>query len=388
MSTLPQFVETTRLNYNGKEFVILNLKSEIPDDDLENRLYRSAIFTPDEKRLLCVAPSKSLPTLREIQKASFEVTEIVEGTMINLFWDGDQWEIATKKRIGAENFFYKNVYGVDGEQANKSFRTMFLEALQIPDLSSIDFDKSFCYSFVLQHPCNHIVLMTEIPRLYLVSTYMLIETKCDYLTPRAHPDLDKFMARNIRLPRNYDFFTTNRVLNDERLVSHPNRFSFEDIQQLNLESIVANPENSEFIPGLMVTDLLTGVSRTKFLNPKYAAIKELRGNNPNLHFHYLMLRKNAGKVAEFLFYFPIYEKHVEHFSRHFQEFSKRIRSLYWEIYVKKTKAADTLDRRDKFFVKKLHHEVFLPMYRENKKFFITEAEVEKFLDRSDVMVPI
>ena len=101
-----------------------------------------------------------------------------------------------------------------------------------------------------------------------------------------------------------------------------------------------------------------------------------------------MLRKNAGKVAEFLFYFPIYEKHVEHFSRHFQEFSKRIRSLYWEIYVKKTKAAETLDRRDKFFVKKLHHEVFLPMYRENKKFFITEAEGEKFLDRSHVMVPI
>lgn len=227
MSTLPQFVETTRVNYNGKEFVILNLKSDIPDDDLENRFYRSAIFTPDEKKLLCVAPSKSLPTLHEIKKSSFEVTEIVEGTMINLFWDGEQWEIATKKKVGAENYFYKNVYGVVGEQSNKSFRTMFLEALQIPDLSSIDFNKSFCYSFVIQHPCNHIVLMTEVPRVYLVSTYELIDTKCEYLDPRSHPDFDKFMARNIRMPRNYDFKTTNKVLTDDSLVSHPNRCSFD-----------------------------------------------------------------------------------------------------------------------------------------------------------------
>jgi hypothetical protein len=203
MTTLPDFIESNRLNYDGKDYEVLNLKpGSIPDNDLPNRIYRSAILSPDNRQFLCVAPSKSVPTLCETA-SSLEVTEIVEGTMINLFWNGEKWEIATKKRVGADNFYFKNTYGVEGELPKKSFRQMFLEALDVPDLSSIDFDRSFCYSFVLQHPCNHIVLNIITPQLYLVSTYKLSGMTCDYLNPRAHPDYDKIAARNIKVPRNF-----------------------------------------------------------------------------------------------------------------------------------------------------------------------------------------
>jgi hypothetical protein len=385
MTTLPDFIESNRLNYDGKDYEVLNLKpGSIPDDDLPNRIYRSAILSPENQQFLCVAPSKSVPTLRETA-SSLEVTEIVEGTMINLFWNGEKWEIATKKRVGADNFYFKNTYGVEGELPKKSFRQMFLEALDVPDLSSIDFDRSFCYSFVLQHPCNHIVLNIITPQLYLVSTYKLSGMTCDYLSPRAHPDYDKIAARNIKVPRNFVF--GSKSLSEDSFVSHPNRFTFEVVQKENLETIVANPENSDRILGLMVVDLLTGLLRTKFLNPKYLEMKQLRGNNPNLQYHYLQLRKSK-KVDEFLAHFPMYAKHFEHFLEQFKTFGKRVRSVYWEVFVKKTKPFEELKYRDKFFVQKLHFEVFLPQHRENKKFFITDEIVEEFLDRDDVMVPI
>lgn len=387
MSELPDFVETTTLNYDGKDYAILNLKPDsIPDDDFVNRIYRSAILSPDKQQFFCVAPSKSVPTLPET-KLDLEVTEIVEGTMINLFWNGDKWEIATKKRVGAENFFFKNTYGVEGEPPKKTFRQMFLEALGVSDLSSVDFDKSFCYSFVLQHPCNHIVLLVHAPQLYLVSTYKLVGLTYDYVSPRLHPEYDKFVARNIKVPRNYDFSSKSKALADDCFISQSNKYTFEDIERLNLESIVTNPENSHEIPGLMVIDLLSGLLRTKFTNPKYSEIKQLRGNHPNLHYHYLMLRKTR-TVQEFLNYFPIYEKHFERFLQHFQEFRSRVRSLYWEVYVKKTRTIHAVVKPYHFFVKKLHRDVFLPQHKENNKFYITEAEVQQLLDSENVMVPI
>jgi hypothetical protein len=62
--------------------------------------------------------------------------------------------------------------------------------------------------------------------------------------------------------------------------------------------------------------------------------------------------------------------------------------LYWEVRVKKSvSVSDIHDKRDKYFVEKLHYEVFLPKHKENKMFFINKKEVEKFLDRENVMIP-
>lgn len=388
MSTFPDFVQSFSLKYDGKDYRVLNLAPDsIPDDDIENRIYRSAIFTADQQQLLCVAPSKSVPTLRE-SKSSFEITEIVEGTMINLFWNGDKWEIATKKRIGGDNFFFRNTYGgVEGELPNKTFRRMFLDALDVPDLSSLDFDRSFCYSFVLQHPCNHIVQPILTPQLYLVSTYELKGTSCDYLNPRSHPEYDRFVARNIKVPMSYDFYLKARPLTRDCFVSSPNRFGYEYLKQLDFEAIMSNPENSPFIPGVMITDLETGLLRTKFHNQRYLDLKELRGNNPNLHYQYITLRKTPQRVAQFLHFFPMYEKHFARFADHFEEFKQEIRKVYWEVYVKKTRAKDSVEGPVKFFVHKLHHEVFLPRHKENKKFFITADEIGRFLDRENMMIP-
>ena len=49
--------------------------------------------------------------------------EFVEGTMINLFYDNNEWELATKGTVGGNSAFFK-----DDEKI--TFRRMFLDSLR------------------------------------------------------------------------------------------------------------------------------------------------------------------------------------------------------------------------------------------------------------------
>jgi hypothetical protein len=154
---------------------------------------------------------------------------------------------------------------------------------------------------------------------------------------------------------------------------------------VNITSALSNPTNDYRLVGYMVTDQNTGF-RTAYYNNKYLEIKSLRGNNPNLHYQYLMLRK-IGKVSEFLRYFPIYRKHFNKFFEHFRLFSERIYKLYWEVHVKKTlQVFDLVDKHDRFFVEKLHYDVFLPKHKEDPKYFINRKVVSEFLDGENMMI--
>ena len=58
------------------------------------------------------------------------MNEIIEGTMVNLFYDSriSKWEIATKGAIGGNYWYYRNSYDGDNKP-QLTFRQMFLESL-------------------------------------------------------------------------------------------------------------------------------------------------------------------------------------------------------------------------------------------------------------------
>ena len=381
--SLPPFVKVSA----DKGFVIYNLEAGlIPNADLNHRIYRSAIMSGEKDKILCLAPSKSLPSISDMPPTgTFVVNEIIEGTMMNLFFDGSKWELATKKKIGGNNFFFRNSYGLEDEQPQKTFRQMFCDVL---NLETIPFDRTFCYSFVLQHPSNHIVTAVRDPKLYLVQTYKLDGLTYQYVNPKTHPNLVEFLQLSIKFPRE---FVWNPLVNGDNLepnlVQFDTSISIEEIEKIPLTHILTNPQNLYISPGLMITNQETGF-RTALHNEKYLEAKVLRGNNPNLHYQYLMLRK-VGKVGQFLHYFPMYKQHFNKFLEHFGMFRDRIQRLYWDVHVKKTvELAQLVDTRDRYFVEKLHFEVFLPEHKVNKKFYITKKEVEKFLDRENIMIPL
>lgn len=383
--SIPEFVKVKVIQYGDENtkypYFIYNLEPEfIPNADLKNRIYRSAVLSSEHK-ILALAPAKSLPNTNFAVSSKVSVNEIIEGTMINMFWDPNlgEWEIATKKGVGGKYFFFRNKYdGAPEEPEQKTFRQMFLDVFELNDLP---FDKSYSYSFVLQHPCNHIVLQIDNPALYLVQTYKINgeENTYAYVNPKSHPDYEEFVKRGVKFPR--DFVATPGKTLEQQFVDSTNHV-FDQIP--DLEEALSNPLNAFTNVGIMVTDQETGL-RTAYHNKIYLEVKSLRGNNPNLHYQYLLLRK-IGKVSEFLRYFPMYRKHFNKFLEHFTLFTERIYKLYWEVHVKKT-VPKIPEKYEKYFVEKIHYEVFLPRHREDKKFFINRKEVAKFLDGENIMIP-
>ena len=384
--SIPEFVKVKLFQYGNENtkcnYSIYNLENEfIPNADLKNRIFRSAVMSGD--KLLALAPAKSLSNTNFVFSQKISVNEIIEGTMINLFWDPNfqSWEIATKKGIGGNYFYFRNKYhGVPEEPEQKTFRQMFLDVFP---LNNLPFDKSYSYSFVLQHPCNHIVLSINHPALYLVMSYKIDgeNNTYEFVNPKSHPNYEDFVKMGVKFPR--DFVLTPGKTLEQQFVDSTNHI----LDQIpDLETALSNPLNAYTNVGIMVQDQETGF-RTAYYNKIYLEVKSLRGNNPNLHYQYLLLRK-IGKVSEFLRYFPVYRKHFNKFLEHFTLFTERIYKLYWEVHVKKTVlVSDIPEKYEKYFVEKIHYDVFLPRHKEDKKFFINRGEVAKFLDGENIMIP-
>ena len=368
--------------------------------DLSTRVFRSMI-TDHSDQILSIAPAKSLPNedfFRLFAETNKQVTEIVEGTMINLFWSDDHWEIATKRSVGCNYHFFRNQYfpGLP-EPEQKTFKQMFLDGLMfsgsIEDFAnSLNLSKNRCYSFVVQHPSNHIVIPVDVPATYLVNCYEIDNTDKSFKYVNVFDLKDQFTTTAVKFPRLFHD-SCEQIVIDAAFMEGSSQGSSEGTE--NITRIMKNPLNSYKVPGVMVTELNTGF-RTSFINDKYTEIKLLRGNNPNLHYQYLVLRK-AQKADEFLRHFPQYGAHFARFKEHFETFATRLHRLYMDVHVTKITTLNTIeDKRDKYHVEKLHYTCYVPAIKLFKsgdsnvavKPKVTRKMVMEYLDGENVMVPI
>ena len=121
-----------------------------PDFDGTYSKYRSIIFDKNGIMISC-SPFKSISQKKfqqtyDLDNINVVLEEFVEGTMINVFHDGNEWQISTRTCLGGNNTFYNN--GVAGA---KSFKTMFEEVCRDVSFSYDMLDKDTSYSFIMQH---------------------------------------------------------------------------------------------------------------------------------------------------------------------------------------------------------------------------------------------
>jgi hypothetical protein len=320
-----------------------------------------SIIVNNQNKVVSFAPPKSIPSDTFIKKYNEKTDgvvaeEFVEGTMINVFWDpsiglSGGWEIATRNTPGATSSFFKG-------SSKKTFREMFLEAAEQHNLLFNLLNPNYCYSFVVQHPDNRIVVPFKKPKLYLVGIYTIEEVDNNIFVNSFGPrELVKqsFDANNVTVefPEVYDLTSYSELI--EKYASMNTHYN---------------------IVGFVLHNRVTG-ERTKIRNPVYEQVRNLRGNQPKLQYQYLCLRKE-GKVSDFLKFYPENKKKLSEFRDQIHLFTNTLFDNYKCCYIRKEKPLK--DFSEQYRTHMFHiHQLYLNDLREKKQ-FVTSTIVQKYVN--------
>jgi hypothetical protein len=324
-------------------------------------LCRSVIIN-SVNRVVGFAPPKSLKAENFIEKYpqlsndNILIQEFVEGTMINVFFDTSigitgGWEISTRNTVGATSSFFKS-------SRSKTFRQMFMEAATECKLDINQLDKELCYSFVLQHPENRIVVPFSKPQLYLVAVYKIINGNTDNVKVESH-NVEDFTA----------YFHEK-----ETSVKFPETYKYEKYSQLVND--FGSMNTSYDVVGVVIHNIATG-ERTKIRNPVYEQVRDLRGNQPKLQYQYLCLRKE-GKVKDFLKFYPENKPEFSKFRDQLHLFTQTLYCNYVSCYIKKEKPLIEFSQQYRTHMFNIH-QIYMNELRE-KKHFINSTNVQRYVN--------
>lgn len=326
-------------------------------------MFRSVVLNCDNK-VVSFAPPKTVDAddfmnkyKGEDQDNNIVAEEFVEGTMINVFWDptiglNGSWEITTRNTVGAESGFYKS-------KNSKTFKEMFLEAIAATGLNINELDKELCYSFVLQHPENRIVVPFNYPALYLVAVYRIVNNVDGtvFVYPFDNTEIKacvNWYSTNLFFPAVYQHFSSYADM-IERYAS----------------------KNTDYkCMGIIFKNLKTG-ERCKVRNPNYEEVRKLRGNQPKSQYQYLSLR-SSGSVGKFLTFFPEYKGEFNEYKSQVHSFTIILYQNYVSCYIKKEKPLHEFSEQFRTHMFNIH-QLYLNDLKEKKQ-HVTNSVVINYVN--------
>jgi hypothetical protein len=261
--------------------------------------FRSVVWDDKTNRPVCVAPFRSVKS-EEVDPFGSDspvvVEEFVDGTMINMFWYKHGWVLTTRSNLGANNSFY----------GSRSYAELFWEAFRASNLTLDMLDKEQCYSWVLQHPEERIVVAAPygIPRIRLVGLSQIRDDDGSYevsTTVNHSPEIVKFF------PEQYPLHSFQEC--KDRVVAWGKRFGAS-------------------WQGLVVK---SGVNRWKFRSQQYMEARALRGNQAKREYLWL---EHWGKGTLFK-YLNIYKEEevlAMHVVANLKAETQAIYDTYMDVY--------------------------------------------------------
>ena len=306
-------IKVKKVIINDKPLYMLNYeRSKITKENVKTLgLFRSIIT--DGEKIYSFSFPKALSYTQFMENVKYDdivVEDFVEGTMINLFYYNDEWMCATKGTIGAKCKFFKDY--------QKTYRILFLEAMEASNLEFNMLNKSYCYSFVLQHPENRIVVPFSEKRLVLMNLYKCDNMKVEEVNMElAFPGYSGLTDNGpkVYLPRDI-----NEMYKNYEGKNYNDLYNY--FTSLNLDYKI------------MGVVLKHGNFRTKIWNPNYLKVKHLRGNNPKIQFQYYNLLKDK-KLKEFLYYYPEYKKLFDTYKMDLFNWTEQLWKNYKSCYIRK-----------------------------------------------------
>jgi hypothetical protein len=376
--------------------------------------FRSVVFD-DSGKICCIAPPKMLKLSDALSSAEvnsaggyLHAEELVEGVMFNLFFSGEKWYVATKSCVGEVSYDHMKDAphtassladgaadaAADGEAklsssaSSSAFQKLSIQEVlrrRICDTLSLLTNgveaapKQYCYSFVLQHPKNQIVVEVSAPKLFLVAVYEL--------SALTSGDCSSSVGVNaIRLER--DIFSTAFSGSVFHMPSGLSCVadSTDDTSATFTPHTVddyckmygSHDTRGAMLPGVVFRDADTGFCYKK-RNPKYESVKKRKGVELKLLTQYLYLRKER-TIDEYLGYHPQHNRVFNDFRERLHDYTSRLYSAYIEHYVKKdNKPLKEYERELRTHMYKLHYDVFLATMKESGT-FVTKHTVINYVN--------
>lgn len=309
-----------KMNRGGSQPLVIFKynKESINDENVDTLgLFRSIVYDKNERKVVCVSPpkSKNINTFQEKYKLEeCVVKEFVEGTMINVFHYNNNWEIATKSCIGGHFKYFKD--------SKKTFRQMFLEAIMGYDNFDLnDLDKTYCYSFVLQHPENTIVTPFSIASLIFVSAYK-IHNSIEEDTPKiTFEDKTNDVIMNIKCSHILRFSEVCDFDDKATVWKYVNDYYF-------------THDKSYSNKGFVVYSNSNPMERIKFRNPAHEYVKDLRGNSSKKQFRFYNLRK-LRKINEYLSFYPKERDEFSGYRNQLHTWTHKLHDNYIRCFINK-----------------------------------------------------
>jgi len=240
------------------------------------------IMDKNNFKIICYTFNKCSDTSTKMDLNNLFIEHSIEGTLIRLFYYQERWVVSTKKCIDASKSIWLS---------KKNFLELFEECLEkyfsIHQFNNI-LNKLYCYSFIIMHPENKIVVNYTTPLLYHISTR--------------------------------DLNTLKEICNDIGIPKPKrNNISYEYFQN-NLINLYI--DTSLQYEGYIFTDI--HYNRYKVINPYFNKVRNLWGNTNNRFFRYIELRKDYTLLNEYIYFFP-YDVNI------FSEYEKNIQNVAYEI---------------------------------------------------------
>ena len=234
------------------------------------RYFRGVIINEKNKKLVCYGLDGKVNYDLFINKNKYEdiiIEESLDGTLINVFYDNEQWNISTKGCSNAKKAYWYSRY---------SFYELFIQAWNKYYENFDELNKNNCYSFILMHPKNQIVTYYKEPQLRLLQ---------------------------IRDMNNY-----NIIDNHLSEIQNPQKLDLIANDYNSLKELVDSL--SYELEGIMIYSKDRS-QRLKIKNKKYLNVKNLKGNYRNIMYRIIDLYINNSNELEELFkYFPFYKNHL------------------------------------------------------------------------------
>lgn len=221
-----------------------------------------------------------------LNEARFDIA--IDGVLIRVFNYNGTWIISTKKCIDAKKARWLT---------KKSFHEMFEEVFPTEKIANMD--PNDCYSFILCHPDNNMVVKYETPKIYHIATRNMM-TLQEYEKDIGIEQSPK------QLVVNADVSILNQLMTE---------------QQSNYE-------------GYILVD--STYHRQKFSSPYYKKAREVWGNTNNRFFRYCQIRaEGPAKMEEYIKFFPQETAEFLGYETRISTFGKKVFETYQDRHVRR-----------------------------------------------------